>query len=147
LIGIVLSRETNEGFVSRHVLNNARSRALVRNMSRLIRTRLSRKRWPEASRFSGTLDADKNYCFHLLKHRSRKPPRILSTRPTNSCGKIVFGACIGRSLARYANAARSFTSAFVVVLAQCAQQKKRPPTSTPWPITLHLQCSQIGAIA
>ena len=44
-------------------------------------------------------------------------------------------------------AARSLTSADVVDLAQWAQQKNRPPTSTPCPITLHLQCSQIGAIA
>jgi len=44
-------------------------------------------------------------------------------------------------------AARSLTSADVADLAQWAQQKKRPPTSTPWPITLHRQCSQIGAIA
>jgi hypothetical protein len=44
-------------------------------------------------------------------------------------------------------AARSLTSADVADLAQWAQQKNRPPTSTPCPITLHLQCSQIGAIA
>ena len=44
-------------------------------------------------------------------------------------------------------AARSFTSADVADLAQCAQQKKRPLTSTPCPMTLHLQCSQVGAIA
>jgi hypothetical protein len=50
-----------------------------------------------------------------------------------------------RPIARYA--ARSLTSADVADLAQWAQQKKRPPTSTPCPITLHLQCSQMGAIA
>ena len=44
-------------------------------------------------------------------------------------------------------AARSFTSADVADLAQCAQQKKRPLTSTPCPMTLHLQCSQTGARA
>lgn len=43
--------------------------------------------------------------------------------------------------------ARSLTTADVADLAQWAQQKKRPPTSTPCPITLHLQCSQMGAIA
>src|SRR6266478_7086094 len=42
-------------------------------------------------------------------------------------------------------AARSLTSAEVEDRAQWAQQKNRPPTSTPCPITLHLQCSQIGA--
>jgi hypothetical protein len=47
----------------------------------------------------------------------------------------------------YPYAARSLTSADVADLAQWAQQKKRPPTSTPCPITLHLQCSHIGAIA
>jgi hypothetical protein len=44
-------------------------------------------------------------------------------------------------------AARSLTSVDVADLAQCAQQKKRPLTSVPWPITLQPQCSQIGAIA
>src|SRR5260370_16768864 len=44
-------------------------------------------------------------------------------------------------------AARSLTSAEVADRAQCAQQKKRPLTSTPWPITRHLHCSQMGAMA
>src|SRR4249919_2701489 len=30
--------------------------------------------------------------------------------------------------------------------AQCAQQKKRPLASTPCPMILHWQCSQVGAI-
>jgi hypothetical protein len=30
--------------------------------------------------------------------------------------------------------------------AQCAQQKKTPSASTPWPITLQPQCSHTGAI-
>jgi hypothetical protein len=45
------------------------------------------------------------------------------------------------------NEARSRTSAEVAERAQWAQQKNRSPTSTPWPITLHWQCSQIGAMA
>src|SRR5438445_13271539 len=44
-------------------------------------------------------------------------------------------------------AARSRTSAAVAERAQWAQQKHRPPTATTPPITMHLQCSQIGAIA
>lgn len=42
--------------------------------------------------------------------------------------------------------ARSCKFAPVACLAQFAQQKKRPPTSTPWPMMWQLQCSQIGAI-
>jgi len=44
-------------------------------------------------------------------------------------------------------AARSCTSAAVERRAQWAQQKNCPATSTPWPITRHWQCSQMGAIA
>jgi hypothetical protein len=43
-------------------------------------------------------------------------------------------------------ATRSLTSAFVDCRAQCAQQNQCPSTSMPWPIILHWQCSQIGAI-
>jgi hypothetical protein len=59
----------------------------------------------------------------------------------------VVGLVVGGRSGAIPYAARSLTSADVVDLAQWAQQKNRPPTSTPCPITLHLQCSQIGAIA
>jgi len=44
-------------------------------------------------------------------------------------------------------AALSRTSADVAALAQCAQQKNRPLTSVPCPMTLQPQWPQEGAIA
>jgi hypothetical protein len=43
--------------------------------------------------------------------------------------------------------ARSASPATPARSAQCAQQKIRPPPSTPWPMMRQPQCSQVGAIA
>jgi hypothetical protein len=43
--------------------------------------------------------------------------------------------------------ARSSTPRTPSWTAQCAQQKNVPSFSTPWPMTVHPQCSQVGANA
>src|SRR5215212_6933647 len=85
------------------------------------------------------------------------PPQSANTRPaegTSSRDRLSAGVCYGRGsrprregLMVELSQARSCTSVAPAMLAQWAQQyrDREPFASTPWPMILTPQCSQVGA--